>query len=61
MTRICTKCLRSWVSLKSEETKVLPLCPTCAAGMKPLSRLRAERKGEKRTAPPPELEIVGPW
>jgi len=51
MTRTCAKCLRAWVSLDSETTTILRLCPTCRAGQKPLSTLRAESKGEKRKAP----------
>jgi len=53
MTRTCAKCLRAWVSLDSETTTILRLCPTCRAGMRPLNRLRAESRGEKRQAPPP--------
>jgi len=52
MTRICTKCYRRWVSLSSEVTEILDQCPTCRAGMEPLSTLRAEPKG-KRPKPEP--------
>ena len=52
MTRTCAKCLRAWVSLDSETTTILRLCPTCRAGQKPLSTLRGGPKGEKRKATP---------
>ena len=38
------KCYRRWVSLSSEVTEILDTCPTCRAGMEPLSTLRAEPK-----------------
>lgn len=48
MTRICVKCYRYWVSLDVELTTILDTCPTCRAGMEPLSRLVGGPKGEKR-------------
>ena len=45
MTRICVKCYRYWVSLSVEVTEILDTCPTCRAGMKPLSRLVGGPKG----------------
>ena len=44
MTRICTKCYRYWVSLDAEVTVILDQCPTCRAGMEPLSTLRGGPK-----------------
>jgi hypothetical protein len=38
MIRTCAKCGRCWAPLQGEPPA--PLCPTCAAGMTPLSTLR---------------------
>ena len=55
MTRICTKCYRYWVSLSAEATEILDTCPTCRAGMEPLSTLRGEPK-RKQPKPPEPLK-----
>jgi len=49
--RVCVKCYRRWVSLDAEVTVILDQCPTCRAGMAPLSTLRGESKGKPRPEP----------
>jgi hypothetical protein len=44
--RVCTLCDRAWVPLEGEEAQWR--CPTCKAGMEPLSRLVGGPRGEKR-------------
>jgi hypothetical protein len=38
------RCRRAWATIPADELQ--PLCPTCRAGQKPLSRLRAEQKAK---------------
>jgi len=46
LIRACAKCGRCWAPLAGEPPALL--CPTCAAGMEPLSTLRG---GPKRKPP----------
>jgi len=46
MIRTCAKCGRGWAPLAGEPPALL--CPTCAAGMEPLSKLVG---GPKRKPP----------